>query len=427
MKPFQAVLLVVFAMLAMIAVFVFATFSTSPQAQVGNVTIWGSLPKSTVDAVLSEAKRGNQALRDVSYEFIPEDALPEMLVEAIAAGRSPDLVVFPAASLLREQEKLLPISYRSISRRNFQDAYIESGEVFLSEEGILGLPFYVDPFVMFWNRTLFSNAGVARAPRYWDEVSEIAPALSKKTEAGTLVQSTAALGEWDNINHAKQILVSLIVGLGNPIVAVDGEGVISVTLSDRSDEGVAAGESALRFYTEFADPVSPVYSWSRSRPNAQSAFTAGTLGIYFAPASEVTALRAANPNLNFDVASYPQMREGDVAVPAALYALSIPRGSANQQGALQAAAILAGNAVQEILAEETGLPSVRRDILSVSPENPYESIFRSAALNAFVFRDLDPKITDNIFKRMIENVSSGKFRIGESVRNAQTELKALVR
>ena len=426
MKPFQAVLLVIFAFLAMLAVFIFATFSGSGRASVGEVVIWGPLPESVVDPVISSARGTSGELNDVSYEFVPEEALVSSLVEAIATGRSPDLVLFPAAALTSERDKLVPISYSSVSRRTFQDTYVEAGENFLSSEGIYGLPFYIDPYVTYWNRTLFSESGVARAPRFWDEFSDIAPLLTKTTPAGTLTQSAVALGEWDNIVGAKDILVSLIVGLGNPVVEYDAENNLFVTLSRRSENGITAAESALRFYTEFADPVQSIYSWSRAQTESRDAFVGGTLGVYLGRASEVAVIRASNPNLNFDVARYPQVRDSSQAVPAVLYTLSIPRGSNNPTGALQTAAILSGSLAQETLARVTGLPSVRRDMLPVSPDNPYESIFRDAALNSFIFTDPDPSATDAIFKQMVENVSSGRLRVSEAVRSAQSELEILI-
>lgn len=426
MKPFQVVLLVIFASLALFAVFIFATFSGSGRDTIGPVTIWGSVSESVMDEVLSQTRMSNDQIKDVDYVFVPEASLTESLIEAIASGQGPDLVLLPASSLIEQKDTLLPIGYRSVSRRDFQDTYVEAGEVFLADDGIYGLPFYIDPYVTYWNRSLFSAAGIARAPRYWDEFIDIAPRLSQTTEAGTLTQSAVALGEWDNVRGAKDILISLIKGFGNPVIEYDESGNLFITLGQRATGGTSPAESALRFYTEFADPVQTVYSWSRSQANSRDAFTAGLLGVYLGRASDAQIIRAANPNLNFDVARYPQARDGAQVVPASIYAFSIPRGSENTSGALQAAALLTGSVAQDALAQETGLPSVRRDALSQNPDNPYEALFRDAALNSFSFLDPDPAETDAIFERMVENVSSGRLRFTEAVRSAQSELEILI-
>lgn len=426
MKPFHIGVLVVFIIFAMLAVFVFATFSGRSGSNIGTVLIWGTIDKPIIDEILVSVNRTFDGYDQVSYREVDEGAFISTLVEAIAAGRGPDLVLLPSTAVVNESDKLIPISYRTVSRRNFQDSFVESGEIFLSNDGVLGLPFYIDPFVTYWNRTLFSQGGIARAPRYWDELSDIAPKLSVSTSGGTLTRSAVALGEWGNILHAKDIFISLIAGLGNPIIAQSESGDLSVVLTEGGGTGIPPAESALRFYTEFADPVKSVYSWNRSQPLSQTAFLSGSLGVYFGQASEVFTLRESNPNLNFDIAPYPQVRGGFVAVPTDLYALSIPRGSQNPNGSLQVALTLSGSEAQKLLVELTGLPSVRRDVLSVSPENPYEATFRDAALNAFVFRDPNPTETSRIFEEMIEAVSSGRLRIPEAIRSGQEELNALL-
>lgn len=425
MKLFQTGVIIAFVIFALIAVFVFATFSGRDSESVGAVAVWGTLPKDVFNDVLKGAAESRDGYNSVTYREVAESGFVPTLVEAIAAGQGPDLVLLPSDALIAEADKLIPVSYRTVSRRTFQDSFVEAGEVFLTDDGILGLPFSVDPFVTYWNRTLFSASGIARPARYWDELVDIAPALSRATTAGTLTQSAVALGEWGNVAYAKDIFISLITGLGNPIIEPDGSGGYRTTLV--SSGSATPAESALRFYTEFSDPNRQVYSWNRSLPDSRSAFLAGTLAIYLAPASEAFTLRAANPNLNFDVAAYPEVRGGTRAVPARLSAFSVPRGSQNPRGALMVALLLSGADAQTRLVEATGLPSVRRDVLSSQPENPYESVFRDAALNAFSFRDPSPAATDDIFKRMVENVSSGRLRITEAAQSAQTELEALLR
>lgn len=428
MNIFKGVVIGIFAVLAIFAVIIFATISTGGRdASIGEVVVWGTLPEGVVNEVINTVSRSEQGMRDVSYRSFPESTFASTLVEAIASGRGPDLVLMPTSFVLGDAEKLITISYSSYPRRTFQDSFIEAGEVLLVPEGILGLPFSIDPFVLFWNRTLLSGAGIPRAPRYWDEITDIAPRLSRASQAGTLTQSAIALGEWGNVRNAKEIFLSLVFGLGNRVIVRDSSGAYIPVFTDRM--GVSASspaESALRYFTDFADPVKTVYSWNRSRPNSFDAFTSGALALYLGPASDTALIRAANPNLNFDITQYPEVRGGALATPARMHVLSVPRGSRNPVGALRAASVLSSVDAQRILVEETGLPSVRRDVLSVSPENPYESIFRNSALNAFIFLDPNPTETDAIFRRTIEAVTSGRLRIPEAVRSGQEELQALL-
>lgn len=428
MKPFHAVVLVTFVALALISIFVFASFSGRNQNSVGTVVIWGTLPRDHIEAVLTALSQGGgHAYERVSYREFPESGFIDSLVQAIAAGKGPDLVIFPASEILANGDKIAPISYSTVTRRSFQDSFVQAGEVFLTTDGVLGLPFSIDPLVTYWNRTLYSAAGIARPPQYWDELIAIAPLLSKKTDAGTLTQSAVALGGWGNVTEAKQILLSLVVGLGNRVITRRDDGTIVVSLADRGEAPVPPAESALSYYAGFADSAKPEYSWSRSQPHDRDAFLAGTLATYFGPASDGAALRAANPNLNFDAAAYPMARGGVKAVPATLYALAVPRGTANPLGAARTALAMTAAASERTYAAAAGLPATRRDILATNPANPYDAIFRDAALNAFVFLDPNPVKSDAALARMLDDVLSGRLSISQAVKNGDGTLKALIK
>lgn len=426
MKLFNAVIIVVFVMLGLVALGVVATFSGRGGDSVGAVEVWGPLPDDVVGEHINEIGVSRTGFDTVRYTALPADTFIPSLVEAIAANRGPDLVIFPAEYLYLHSDKLVTIPFSSISRRQFQDTYIEAGEILLNAEGIRGIPYLVDPLVLYWNRTLFSAASIARPPRYWDEVSENARLLTRANEAGSLTQSAIALGEWDNVNHAKEILLSLLRQLGNAAVAY-GEKGIDVTFSSHTAGSVSSAESVLRYYTEFSNPVKQVYSWNRSQPDSRDAFLEGTVAMYIGFASELRSIREANPNLNFDVASLPTARGGSPSVASRMYIVAVPRGARNTDGAFSAAVVLSSSEAQTLLREQTGLPSVRRDLLTVSPDDPYAVIFRDAALNAFVFLDPDPLQTDGIFARAVGNIASGKLRVHESVVSANGELRALIK
>jgi len=426
MKLFNVIVLGVFIALGIVSVLIFATYTSLKKDSVGSVVIWGPFPHTFFEALMAEVGKDNNAYDSVTYRSIPEDELIPNLVQGIASGTGPDLVIFPAEYIVHESDKLISVSYNTYSRRKFQDTFIEAGEVFLHSDGIKGLPFTIDPLVMYWNRTLFSNAGVSEPPRYWDQLSEMTGKLTKAEKNGTLTQSAVAFGTWDNVRHAKAIFLTLARQLGNPIVRVGEKGNYESILGGIQTGTVNPADSALRFYSDFADPVKPVYSWNRSQPDSRTAFIGGKLAIYFGTVSELYAIREANPNLNFDVAAVPAIRGGGSNVFAHVTALSVPRGSRNPNGAFAVAEALSDVTAQKPLMETLRLPSVRRDSFSNNPNDPYATMFQSATLLSFSFLDPDPAASDSVFKRMIENVFSGKLQVSEATRNASEELQAIL-
>ncbi len=425
---FPAIVIGIFVVLAFGAVTILATFSSGGGEDIGKVEIWGSFSKDIVNNLLDEVGRARGDFDNVTYKSFPQDELVPQMVEAIASGTGPDLVIFPASELIEHGDKLTAISFASVSRRDFQDTFIEAGEVLIGDDGLAGLPFVVDPLVLYWNRTLFSASGIARPPKYWDEVSDDAVKLTKADKNGTILQSAVALGEWGNVLYAKEIVLSLLHQLGNPVISIGQEGGLSTVFAARGAANVAPpGDSVIRFYTQFADPVKPMYSWNRSQKESRDAFTSGTLGMFAGLASDLIPIRNGNPNLNFDVAMLPTARGGGSGIASHMYVLSIPRGSENPTGALLVAAALSGIDAQKSLGVLAKLPSVRRDLLVASPEDQYQVIFRDSALNAFSFRDPNSSETDAIFKRLVEGVSSGKLRVSDAVLSADGELRALLR
>ncbi|MEK9176880.1 MAG: extracellular solute-binding protein, partial [Patescibacteria group bacterium] len=405
MKPFHAVLLGIFVVMAIGAVLVLSSFTGRDERTVGTVVVWGPVPDSIVGTQISELKYLRGDLTSVSYRSFEPSTFMATLVEAIAANRGPDLVVFPASYLVKHGDKLQPLPYSVMSQRTFRDTFIEAGEVFLGESSFTGFPYIVDPLVLYWNRTLFTEAGIANPPRYWDEVTTLAPKLAKADKNGTLTQSAIALGSWDNVGHAKAIILSLMRELGDPVVARGEGGRPVIAPVSLAQESTSPAYSAFRFYTEFANPTKPAYSWNRSQPSSRDAFLAGRLALYVGRASELYGIREANPNLNFDITSLPEARGAGKYTESELHALAVPRGSSNPQGALVIAGALTDARAQELVVKFSRLPSVRRDLLVVSPEDPYSEVFRTAALSAFAFFDPDPAGTEDIFRRAVENIS----------------------
>ncbi len=425
MKLFNVIVVGIFIALAFTAVFIFATYRSATSQAVGTVVIWGTVPEGPVSGLLSQLAGNTDTYTHVSYKSVPAGEFISDLVEAIAAGNGPDLVIFPADDIVSQSDKLETIPFSIMSKRDFENAYLQAGEPFVTANGILGFPFSVDPLVMYWNRSLFAAAGLASPPQYWDELSVDAPKLTRADQNGTLTQSAVALGSWTNVDHAKEIYLTLLNQLGNNVVMPDGKGGYQLVYLNDATGGVSSADSATRFYTDFADPVKPVYSWNRSEPESQQAFVSGTLAIYFGTVSELSGIRAANPNLNFDVAPVPSIRGAGSGVAASVAGFSIPRGSKNPNGALLVAEALTSKKLEDLMPAAFSLPSVRRDAAAPAPSDQYGGMFRQAALVSFSFLDPDPTSTDSIFSELMANVSSGKLQVSDATRAASAEMETL--
>lgn len=397
--------------------------STKPE---NKVTIWGTLPLSDFNTMLKEHPVSENKEFAITYVQKRSTEFDQAFIEALAEGKGPDLVFLPHDSLWKHQGKLFPIPYKSYSERLFKDTFIEEGELYLSSSGIMGLPILVDPLMMYWNRDVFSNAGISRPPEYWDEMFTLAQTLTKKDESFNITESAVALGEFRNIANAKEIISALITQAGGPITQRTDKGA-TVVLNQKLDQTIVPAEAAINFYTEFSNPIKLFYSWNRSLPRSDNFFTAGDLGIYFGFASELDQIKAKNPNINFDVALFPQSREGqNKTTYGRVQALSVVKSSRNIAAAVSIAAILTDKEHSAALSTIAGLPPVRRDLLSKAPSgDAYSILFYQSALRARGWLDPDSVATTAIFQSMIESITAGRLRTSQAVSRAHSEMQDL--
>ncbi|OGZ11574.1 MAG: hypothetical protein A3D67_00210 [Candidatus Lloydbacteria bacterium RIFCSPHIGHO2_02_FULL_51_22] len=431
MNFFQLGILIFFGFFIIFGVLVFSGilpfFDTTPDGVGGEAVLWGAVPAELLRAPLDELNSENKDVFSVRYEEKNEESFDTELVEALASGTGPDMILLPGNLLVRHENKLLPLPYAQMSARTFRDTYAEGSELYLGSTGVLALPFSIDPMVMYWNRDLFTNAGIVGPPEEWDAFLSLAGTLTKKDAALNISKSTIALGDFSNVRNAKDILAMLIIQAGNPIVEVS-EGVRRVSLYDQRGLVTPPAQSALRFYTEFANPSTPVYSWNRSLPNSRDMFAAGDLAVYFGRASERKAIAAQSPRLNFDVALVPQIQDVERKTTfAALTGIAVLKNSRNPQTAFYAGYALTGKDFSERFSRVSGVPPARRDLLSKPPKDAdiFTPVFYNSALIARSWLDPRPDETERIFSAMVSNVLSGRSTISSAVAKASEDLAAL--
>ncbi len=430
LSTFQIVVLGIFVALTLIGVGVFAASGGLRGGEsVGEVVIWGTVDRDDMQGVLDTMRGSDKTFQNVTYAEKNPTTYATELINAMAAGRGPDLFLISQREVYSFSDKILIIPYSEVSRGTFVNSFIDEAQLFLTPEGALAMPFLVDPLVMYWNRDLFASAGVANPPLYWNDFLDLAPKISSLDGSSAVKRSAVALGVWSNVQNAKEILLNLLLQAGDPVTERDAEGELIVVLGDRRGGSTSdPSASALRFYTEFANPSKTTYSWNRSLPQSDDMFASGDLAVYFGFASEYGDFAARNPNLRYSIATIPQIEGARTrSTFGRLTGLAIPRSSANVAGALEVAKKLSSADAGPVVSNLTGLPPVRRDIAFDPSEDASISVFAQSALISGGFLDPSPTITNQIFQTMIESVISGKAEPASAIFDARRELEALVK
>lgn len=429
MKTFQAVILMIFGVFIVAGVFAIATFGKYGGSGSGDLVapeaeIWGTLDATVVNRIIQAYNQDHDSVLKVTYREFPEDTFDTQLIEALAAQRGPDAIILPQQFIVRYEDKIYPIPFTSVTERTFRDTFVEGGEIYLSPDGILAMPLLVDPMVLYWNRSLFNVAAIAQPPLVWEDLLNLTGKLTKADQTFNVLQSTIALGGYDNIAHAKEIIGTLVMQAGDPIVARLAEGRKDVLFADRLGFSEAPADSAVRFYTEFANPSKAVYSWNKALPNSRDLFLRGDLAMYLGFGSELFALQEKNPNLNFDVTRVPQVRDGVIKTTFGnFYGIALMKQSDNVAGAFSAAYTLSGQEAGQLWADAFDLPPARRDLLAQVPTDAFHSVLYAEALIAHAFLDPAPTQTDAIFRTMVDDIISGRESVNRAVGVADTKLQ----
>lgn len=420
---FQTILLAVFGSVAVAGVLIFAfAVGSGGSNTVGAIRIWGTLDQGAFTAVLKQAAENDTRLAQVTYEQKDEATYMSDIVNALASGKGPDLFLIRQDYAMSQAARIIPVPYESLSASQFQSAFVEGASPFLAENGVLGIPLSVDPLVLYWNKDILSTAGYAKPPQYWDELYDMAQKITQRNELGEIQRSAVAFGEYKNIGNAKLILSTLIMQAGGTITSRDSTGHIVPALMPRTGTTNQATVSALRYYTEFADPSKNDYSWNRALPDAQKSFAAGDVALYVGLASEQPLISRMNPNLNYAVSAIPQIRGSKASIDGGyVYALAAARTGTNPTGAVTAAFTIASTETSKALSVALGIPSARRDVLS-QPIQGDDEIFNKQAIIVRSWIDPDPQKTENIFRGMIEDTTSGAALLTEAVQRADQEL-----
>ncbi|RJQ30738.1 extracellular solute-binding protein [Candidatus Parcubacteria bacterium] len=432
-SPFQIILLVGFGVVAVLAMLIFGGVLPGYKNKGGKsknavqLNFWGTLPAGGMNKTVSEFnKENNREIRLTYSEKSPASYLSDV-TEALASGSGPDFWILSQDIVLKSRNKVHPISFENYPERTFLDNFADISELLIDEKNraVSGIPFLIDPIVLFWNKDMFSSAGLSQPPEDWEEFAEVAETLTEKNDIGNIVQSGSALGEFNNIPDAKEILSMLLLQAGNKVIKEDARGNLKVVLAEEGSSGSKPAIDSFKFYGDFSNPNKTVYSWNKALMKADSMFAKGTLAMYLGYASEFPAIRAKNPHLNFDIAESPQIKGAKTkSVFGKLYFLALMRNSGetakiNSFGAM---ARMTSRVYSKKFSEATGLASPRRDLLAEEAESAYFGTVNKSAIMAKSWLEPEPEETRKIFKEAVEGITSGSLSVSGAVALAKRKL-----
>jgi ABC-type glycerol-3-phosphate transport system substrate-binding protein len=430
MSNFQTIVTAVFLAFFVFAVLMFSGLikigdkSASDGTPTGKIVVWGTFANPDILKIFDDINSNNKGLI-VNYVRKSQATYQQSLIEAFASGTGPDLFFITPDMVVKNEKFIYTIPFASYPEKTYRDTFIDGADIYLAKDGVLGFPVIVDPMVLYYNKDLLANEGIARPLAYWDELFAANSIFTKKKNDGTILQSLIALGRYDNVNHAKDILATLLLQNGNKIVSRDNTGSISAVLTqDSSMSAVSTAETVMNFFVEFSNPSDTAYSWNRALPSSLDMFTGGKLVYYLGRASELFKIQSVNPNLAFDVTDVPQTK-GAVSkrVYGEIYALAVNKKSANISSAFAVGGLLTSPETTTAFSTTLSLPPAQKTLLSNKPSDPYLFTFFNSAIVSRSW--LDPNIdrSNAIFGELVQNILSNKLSASDALSKAQGQLE----
>ncbi|MBC7981778.1 carbohydrate ABC transporter substrate-binding protein [Candidatus Parcubacteria bacterium] len=432
---FQVLTIVIFLIVGIIGIAMFATGKSGIGSSNYSAVIWGVLPKANVDAGLEPFRIKGQ---DPSFTYVeyPEQGFEQAILKAIAEGNGPDAIIFPDYMYYSQINKLLTIPNTTVTAQDYASTYLDISNKFTVQGGIKAFPILLDPLVMYYNVDLLKSDGILIPPKDWVEFANLTEKVVRKQDNGIIDRAYTALGEYDNVDHAKDILFAMLAQVGVNLSFYDAGSSSYISGLIKTDGKSQDQQSASRlsrevmiYYTEFANPTKTSYTWNKSFKSSREAFLAGDLAIYFGPGSEVEYMKIRNPNLNFVIAPIPQAYQNKKVTQAKIYALGFMVTSRNPNATYQnVMSFFDTFEMNQSLSDSVHLASARRDVLlksELAKSNPDVAVINNSAIFAETWLDPDAYSTDDIFSKMINSIVTGSQNISDAINDASERLDRL--
>ena len=283
-SPKQIIIVLAAVIVVVLLILLFVGGSNPPSPPKVALNVWGVFDEREA---FERTVANYQQVRpnvEVKYQKIDGDNYQNTLIDALAAGRGPDIFAIHNRSLPKNLNKLTPASLEQINLTELRELFPQVVEQdFTSNNKIYALPLYLDTLVLIYNKDLFDQAGIVAPPKTWDEFQNIIPRLRLLDEGGRIQRAAAAIGSSEKTTNAGIDLLRLLM-TQNGAEMVNSE-LTAATFAE------TPGFRAFNFYLQFANPESPLYTWNDNQLFALDSFAAGNVAMIFGYKSDIATIK----------------------------------------------------------------------------------------------------------------------------------------
>ncbi|MEA1926347.1 MAG: extracellular solute-binding protein [Patescibacteria group bacterium] len=385
-------------------------------------------------------------VKDVKYKKISSNAneYEKELIDAIASGKAPDVVFFKNTWLPKHKEKFAPLpdsdTYLIKKKNEFVDVFYQD---FVEEDResrkVYAMPLYCDTLALYYNKDMFNQAGIAYPPKTWDEVKDHTKKLTRIDNFGNITQSAIALGRSKDpgaINRSTDILALMMMQNGT---AMNTDKIVTFNKSLYGD--VNPGLSSLKFYAQFAQGDSDVYTWNTKMDYSIDSFRYRRVAMMINYSHMYDRLKKMDPKLNFDIAPVPQVNLDRNVNHASYWGLAVTKNKqptsrkyGNDDRIKEAWKYVKyatnkpsrkGFDPGKSYLDITNKVAARKDLLEEQRNENFRGVFAEQAFTAKSWRQPDDTAVEDIMANMINDTVSGNLSANQALETAVSRINVL--
>jgi ABC-type glycerol-3-phosphate transport system substrate-binding protein len=348
------------------------------------------------------------------------------LLNAFALGKGPDIFSIHNSWLPKYLDKVA--SSTNFTFTEYKDTFVDTAVAdFTRNEKIYGVALSVDSLALYYNKDILFSQNLPLPPKTWEELATYSRLVTRTdTRTGYVSQSGVSFGTTQNVYRPQDILYLFMLQSGVRPWSEDGLQPTFANPVMRDGQFTEAGETALAFYTSFANSKTQNYTWNNRSDQSIDAFVNGRAAFLYGYSFVRDQILQKNPTLNFDIAPVPQPRSGNLVINFANYWGEVV--NARSQSKAVAWDFLKFITTKPQLSQyyaQVKVPASRKDLVTAQLQDPVLGVFASANLTAKSFLRPDEAKMEQIFRQMVDDVILRGKTVNDALQNAQIQASSL--
>jgi len=366
---------------------------TGPVVKLSMLTGFTGPDKPAYDALIAEFNKTHPNIQ-VTMDVQPWDTIGQKLPAAWATGQTPDLATpnFDPGIIFRyiRTKSVLPLDDAvgtgddKIEPRAWPDTVKAA---FTVDGRLYAAPANLATLVLYYNKDMFTKAGITAAPTTQDEFIADAKKLTDNGVYGLSLADHATIQMWPILQWMN----------GGDVVDNKGCGV------NAQDKSVQALQTWARLVAK--DKISPV---GQTGGDADTLFSAKKAAMEINGPWAAAGYRKAGINLG--IAQVPVGPGGPVTL-ASTVPLLIGKGTQHAAEAKTFLAWWTSKTAQAMFSKQSGFPPVRTDMADAVASNPTVKVFADALPNGRLYlagQEKSAQIDSDAYVPMIGKITRGE-------------------